>query len=744
MTGHGKDQKGARSRSASPQELGGDAPRTTPPEGAPAGIQPSRSREGNESRESLAEQVAEMVAKKLSERLIAAMQPALKSFLQSGDAMSAANLLAAAPPAVPLWPEGLQPNLSTDPPTFGDEFPKLEPQVVPSPSGHLPLASDESLHSAERPSMGERITIRQLEGNVADRLLGLGSLTLGSKSAPRRMNGHIRRVPALPASKPRHFPWRGMQSSPSTDGAESPLDEGKPSNEGAGFKVEPANWLAEAEAVVVVNPGSSPVSSDAESLRPTNHRPDAETARPGEHPFSVDSTSWGSSNGPTVPNMPVDGVKEEIFASVATTASTQLPPAGDVLESVAGGGATASATTTDTPSATNSDLKPCPSRRLTNVYKVRQQRVDMIVEHIRDSDALHGEGSARNFKRSTSPYSASSAAPQPPLFLMLCGILPWRQNKWLILCRLYQWMAALLVVAALGIKVLLASMGDIQLVSDLPLPVGAISGMIFLGVLTGSEELQKILLMLVQYSYRVDSSSTHLWEKSRYDVAVNLVIWVVAVAKRVHTHVYVAEETSARHIGGVIAFGLSSFVLLALAFCLQQICRLLARMVDTFCCSIALDQRLEGVVARWNMLQAVLRKTSSTVEHCFFALQTTVFFVLLLAVADGLHPGQDGSKLLDLLPCAAVLLGIARTYFCAAAVTDKCAHVPSLVNSLDFSEESMDKERQYVVDYVVNSAAGFYVFEVRLNSALALKFAHVCGVVVFALAAKLTGKGFDE
>jgi len=113
--------------------------------------------------------------------------------------------------------------------------------------------------------------------------------------------------------------------------------------------------------------------------------------------------------------------------------------------------------------------------------------------------------------------------------------------------------------------------------------------------------------------------------------------------------------------------------------------------------------------------------------------------VVLLAVADIILSSEDirSAKLRGLVPGALIMLGVTRMFFCAAAVTDKCAHVPSLINSLDFSCESPDHERQYVVDYILHSAAGFYVFEVRLNSELALKFLYMCGIVTFALATKV-------
>ena len=74
--------------------------------------------------------------------------------------------------------------------------------------------------------------------------------------------------------------------------------------------------------------------------------------------------------------------------------------------------------------------------------------------------------------------------------------------------------------------------------------------------------------------------------------------------------------------------------------------------------------------------------------------------------------------------------------FCAAAVSDKCARVPSLINSLSFGDGA-ELERKHVVEYIFHSAAGFYVFNVQLTTSTAMKLVYLTGVVVFAIATKV-------
>ncbi|CAJ1407625.1 unnamed protein product, partial [Effrenium voratum] len=60
----------------------------------------------------------------------------------------------------------------------------------------------------------------------------------------------------------------------------------------------------------------------------------------------------------------------------------------------------------------------------------------------------------------------------------------------------------------------------------------------------------------------------------------------------------------------------------------------------------------------------------------------------------------------------------AYTMMRAAAVTEKASRVAPLVNSWKFEskKDSMDENRQYVVQYIIQSEAGFYMKGVRLTA----------------------------
>merc|ERR1712107_790978 len=114
-------------------------------------------------------------------------------------------------------------------------------------------------------------------------------------------------------------------------------------------------------------------------------------------------------------------------------------------------------------------------------------------------------------------------------------------------------------------------------------------------------------------------------------------------------------------------------------------------------------------------------------------MQAMAVLTVLVTVVDVQSKGVDA---IVLVPTSLTILILVRALFSAAAVTDKCLAVPSLINSLT-SGERIDEERQYVVQYIVNSAAGFYVFGVRMTTAIAMKTIYFCGGVALAVATRL-------
>jgi len=116
-------------------------------------------------------------------------------------------------------------------------------------------------------------------------------------------------------------------------------------------------------------------------------------------------------------------------------------------------------------------------------------------------------------------------------------------------------------------------------------------------------------------------------------------------------------------------------------------------------------------------------------------LQVAVFSTLVLGSIDKLN---GRTPIAELVSLALLLALVATAFIRAAAVTDTCAKLPPFINAL-VSDTKMDLQCQYVVRYIQDSAAGFYIYDVQLTTALVLKAMYFCGAFLFAVASKLTG-----
>jgi len=283
----------------------------------------------------------------------------------------------------------------------------------------------------------------------------------------------------------------------------------------------------------------------------------------------------------------------------------------------------------------------------------------------------------------------------------------------------------------------------VGLLSDIPLTFGAFLGLVSLATHCNSRDLVECCYLL--HSYAIHERFDEQWLRtSCWDLAATLVLWLVAVSERVRGAgmVQAAQDNnmdvfSVLHIA---TFAFSSLILVTLAFCMLYVCRALMGSVDAFCFVTLGEQSLLEAVPRWNKVQAILRKGSGSIQTCIFILSLTVLFTFLLGAVDVYQSSQQKSGYVStLIPGALLVVVVSRIFFKAAGVTDKCNRVPSLINSCSFGDDSdgIDEKRQYVVTYVLNSAAGFHVKEIRLTSDMTLKFVYLCAVGIFALSTQI-------
>mmetsp|Transcript_43879 Transcript_43879/g.113331 ORF Transcript_43879/g.113331 Transcript_43879/m.113331 type:complete len:985 (+) Transcript_43879:49-3003(+) len=192
-------------------------------------------------------------------------------------------------------------------------------------------------------------------------------------------------------------------------------------------------------------------------------------------------------------------------------------------------------------------------------------------------------------------------------------------------------------------------------------------------------------------------------------------------------------------------------LLTMLTYSQLHICVGLELIIDSFCLRVYASSDLDWSIKEWNVIQAMLRRAAHTIDTCFLSLNTALFGTLMLtglevvqqrseARVDGLASPAGGSEICTKLWVGAEIPAIALALYAvfrAAAVTEKCSRVPAMINSWTFEDEGsgsmMDLSRQYVVQYIIHSAAGFYVMGVRLTAFQALKLSYFVVLVLVTL-----------
>jgi len=274
------------------------------------------------------------------------------------------------------------------------------------------------------------------------------------------------------------------------------------------------------------------------------------------------------------------------------------------------------------------------------------------------------------------------------------------------------------------------------MLADLPVALGSLTVLALLGAPRGGRSFCKCHHMCISYMRR-GGVLHELRQQAYIDMAILTLAWLCAFAERLRGSGALAAALAGTldplSLLSVCAFAVSNSVLVSLAFCSLYTCTALRGMVDIFCSSVVKRPAIQQQIHQWNVLQAALRTASRTTEIGIFLLQLVAISTLLLGVAEVMQGTWPIESLAPLVPTALVVV---LTIFRAAKVTDQCARVPPLVNSLCFAE-GKDGEGRAMVDYIVNSGAGFYVFEVRLTSTLALKYLYLCCAGFFALCTKV-------
>ncbi|CAE7769588.1 unnamed protein product [Symbiodinium pilosum] len=158
---------------------------------------------------------------------------------------------------------------------------------------------------------------------------------------------------------------------------------------------------------------------------------------------------------------------------------------------------------------------------------------------------------------------------------------------------------------------------------------------------------------------------------------------------------------------------------------------------------------MDGALSEWNVLSATLRQSSRKTCWSLLALGASCTVSVALFASQAVQmPHILGGSTIDtflwlgwLYP--PILLFLYAMYR-AASVSEKAMRVAPLVNSWVFETEedgeavAMDPGRQYVVQFINQSEAGFYALGVRVSAFMVQKLAYYCLALTVGFVANLT------
>eukprot|EP00429_Kryptoperidinium_foliaceum_P029627 CAMPEP_0176152100 /NCGR_PEP_ID=MMETSP0120_2-20121206/77682_1 /TAXON_ID=160619 /ORGANISM="Kryptoperidinium foliaceum, Strain CCMP 1326" /LENGTH=709 /DNA_ID=CAMNT_0017489097 /DNA_START=6 /DNA_END=2136 /DNA_ORIENTATION=- len=389
-------------------------------------------------------------------------------------------------------------------------------------------------------------------------------------------------------------------------------------------------------------------------------------------------------------------------------------------------------------------------------YRGNKTRMDLVHDRAQQlTDTLMSIGTLG--EHTVSPGASIPLEQRLPNIFRLCGVAPWDGGRRPYLMKTYQFsllaigvgmVAGLLHGAFSAGQALTASSCGAQrlgvcwhkrgLYSSLPVAIAIVFTLLLLLVLPGSLTAHQSLTVLQAYLQRYDLVSK--WnEKSKSETRLTFCLWFLTVAVVCASVVLDTEipNFEADDMVFVVAMTLLATLCAGWTHCMFCLCRALADMVDQFCCSMAEAPDVVQAMMEWNIVQAVLLKVSLSIEWSFLSMLFAIGFTMPLLLVDLFSLGNSLFIVAPVLPSFLLMAMLVRVgVFVAAGISDKCARVPALVNSLCFGTGT-ESRRQMLVEYILRSDAGFYVRDFRLTTGMSLKFLYTWCVVAIGFATNL-------
>ena len=210
---------------------------------------------------------------------------------------------------------------------------------------------------------------------------------------------------------------------------------------------------------------------------------------------------------------------------------------------------------------------------------------------------------------------------------------------------------------------------------------------------------------------------------------------------------YVQAPVSSHELIQTSTFCFASIGFVAVTYLQLHILGGLELAIDSFAVNFFKELDFEKALAEWNVLQAMLRHVSTKLSGSLLMLGvssgSSILYLIELSFVRTDVGGGFGFILLNLWSLPPIILFL-YTMMRAAAVTEKASRVSPLVNSWTFEDKVgwgelqeeqgwMNLERQYLVQYINQSEAGFYVQGVKIRIFQVTKMCYYLGAILFAI-----------
>lgn len=217
----------------------------------------------------------------------------------------------------------------------------------------------------------------------------------------------------------------------------------------------------------------------------------------------------------------------------------------------------------------------------------------------------------------------------------------------------------------------------------------------------------------------------------------------LAVSEDVSTELRVWKHTI--QVFSIISFSISSAIVMLSAYLQSHLLIGLDKSLDCWCCQIVNHLNFPLGVESWNAMQALLKCVGRELAVSFVAVQfmASIGFMYFLVSGVTMAFRTDYElapflvECLSSLPLPFLLLVSMRVTAHGADLTEKCRNMPAFVNQIP-TNILIDLDRQYLVNFIADSSAGFTVRDVKLTREVFLKQVYVFVAMVSGLISVLS------